>query len=68
MFSSVETRKYDDSPSRTLQRRRAIIMKQLAKEYMMENPESIHRTSVASDISDNRIQELKADLEALEEE
>ena len=56
--------------SNTMQRRQQVLMSHMTKDYM-ERPgtqESIHQTSIASDFSDNRLAELKPELDDLGDE
>ncbi|ELU02711.1 hypothetical protein CAPTEDRAFT_216273 [Capitella teleta] len=64
-----EARTYSASPSRTFQRRRRILNNM--SQDVFERPqttESIHQTSIASDLSENRERDLKEDLDAIDKE
>lgn len=65
-FNILESRKLGGS--RTLQRRRHIIS-MMSHEFLYERPqtgESIHCTSIASDLTENRDSELRSDIDQLE--
>ena len=69
----TETKGYDASPSRTLQRRRELLGSMMNHDIdlsgIFERPqtvESMHHTSIASDLSENRLDDINQDLLEIE--
>ena len=69
---SVDYKSQDTIPSRTLQRRRELIAELMQNDNSYtERPqtvESMHHTSIASDLSENRLDEVNLEIEVLERE
>ena len=65
-----DSKSYDAYPSRTFQRRRELVagLLQNNDDERPQTVESMHHTSVASELSENRLDEVNPDLEELEKQ